>query len=147
MRASFLTRCGPLIGRHAPDGCRPARYRLVKVATMNEVVDLLNKARKLIETPDRWCQGDFARDEKGESVITVSPEACKWCMIGALEKAADTLSLDSSLAYSDAREFLSVAVGESILSWWNDIEGRTHTEVLQAFDRAIKLAQGKTDDE
>jgi hypothetical protein len=52
------------------------------------------------------------------------------------------MSLDPS-PYEDtsSHAILERAIGERFIGDWNDAPGRTHAEVLEAFDRAIALAE------
>lgn len=105
-----------------------------------EVMDLLREARALISDPDKWTQGALARNAHGSEVAHYSPDACKWCAVGAISRVAasnnasyDTeMSAYSSLVQASRRLFYSDAVGEV-----NDTH--SHTDVLALFDRAIEL--------
>lgn len=107
------------------------------------VVELLTRARKRIERPECWTQGEFARDEYGDEVPSRDEDAVCWCMYGAVTAH---VSIHSS-QFTTASEFLHKAVGQilgeepdDIAEDFNDTDGRLHSEVLAAFDRAIELA-------
>jgi hypothetical protein len=46
--------------------------------------DTLVAARALIDTPETWAQGTYARDSLGNGVSTMAPEACCRCAEGAV---------------------------------------------------------------
>ena len=81
-----------------------------------------------------WCQGMAARDEFGEPVEPFSASARGWSAAGALariwERSDDRFgpALD---AFQVANLALAVVVGE-VPQVWNDAEGRTQWEVLDA---------------
>lgn len=42
------------------------------------------KIYEFLDSPDKWCGGAMARNARGEPCNMNSSEACKWCLIGAL---------------------------------------------------------------
>lgn len=97
------------------------------------VVDILKRARALIEEPEHWCQGSTALDFELHPVLPTGPTACRWCLYGALcnvgggtypNAVADLLTRTTRTKYW-ATQF-------------NDKVG--HLAVLAALDRAIALA-------
>ena len=56
---------------------------------MNYVSTLavLERARELVSNKETWCRGADARNDRGISVGTGSPEAVKFCSQGALQRA------------------------------------------------------------
>ena len=99
--------------------------------------DILRAAKARIATPERWTRGRMARDEDGNGVQSVSEHACAWCSIGAVE--AETGASTSALVR--ALRALNRAIDNKPIDDWNDAPGRTHAEVLAAFDRAIAIAE------
>lgn len=53
-------------------------------------MNLLKRARARIANPENWCQGVSAMDKNGDRVWTRSPDAVKWCALGALAASTDT---------------------------------------------------------
>lgn len=84
--------------------------------------DVLIAARAKIERPEDWCQCHY-----------VSLDGAM-CMIGALESVVR----ESTTDYSESKKALANACkpSDGPLTF-NDECGRTHAEVLAAFDRAI----------
>jgi hypothetical protein len=81
-----------------------------------------------------WCQGTAARDEFGEAVEPASVVARAWSAPGALtrvwERSADRFGpgLD---AFEMANLAFAAVVGD-VPQKWNDAEGRTQWQVLDA---------------
>jgi len=111
-----------------------------------EAIDLLREARALISDPDKWTQGTLARNAYGSEVAHYSPDACKWCAVGAISRVAASnnasyeteMSAYSALVQASRILFDSDAVGEV-----NDTH--THADVLALFDRAIELISYPTE--
>jgi hypothetical protein len=95
--------------------------------------EVLIRARKLIEDPKRWTQHASARTGDGEDVLAENPQACQFCLYGALAAVA---------GYGhEERAFAAMwdSLGTHPIDW-NDEPGRSHAEVLAAFDHAIETA-------
>jgi hypothetical protein len=114
---------------------------------VNRVAELLLYAKGLVDTPPKWTTGSSARDAKRKRVYPVVPEAVCFCMTGALSRARwDTAETDEVFG-----------MAHSLLPWerdywyvqsvpaWNDFEGRTHAQVLAAFDSAAAKANSLKD--
>lgn len=101
--------------------------------------DILRAAKARIATPERWTRAAMARDQDGDRVASVSERACAWCSIGAMEAEVGA----STSALVRALRALNLAVDGVPVDIWNDMPGRTHAEVLAAFDRAIALAEAQ----
>ena len=87
---------------------------------MRTIADQLRVARALIDTPEKWIKGSFC-DMHG-----------RHCAVGALGHTdADALSYQA----------LNDVVGGHPITSWNDNRQRTHEDVMDAFDRAIALAE------
>jgi hypothetical protein len=86
--------------------------------------DCLIRARMLIEAKG-WCQGKLQ-----------DPTTGAFCIAGAIMCAsARFASLQTQMDTTDL--FSRIAIGGAGIPRWNDAPGRTVTEVLEAFDRAI----------
>jgi hypothetical protein len=81
-----------------------------------------------------WCQGDIAQDEDGDAVDALSSDARRWSTLGAL------LASWGGGAIDDLRSALAAvhaSIEQAPLEVWNDRPGRTHDDVVAAFERAI----------
>jgi hypothetical protein len=106
------------------------------------IEDMLALAHALVR--EGWCQGAAARDASGRPVAPESAFACRWSAAGALERVwarhEDRFGLGLS-AFERANLAVVSVVGEAPQAW-NDIEGRTVIEVLDALAEAARLEAG-----
>lgn len=87
------------------------------------------KAYELLAEPTAWTQGSYARNKAGKEVDSHSPEACAWCMAGAIEKCYPN-DTELVLIYSRILDEISPLN----VAKFND--SRTHAEVLAILKRA-----------
>ena len=86
------------------------------------------KAYDLLDSPEKWTKGKYARNKAGE-LADIKEGAC-WCVDGAL-----TLCYSGDSEYYKARKRLRNVVGFSIIGW-NDAPERTFEEVQAALRKA-----------
>ena len=98
-----------------------------------ETADILRKARAVIEKPENWTKGTFARSAKGNPVSAVGRAACAWCAVGAVRRVT---GYDQILFSRVGRALSYASDGPSIVTI-NDSPKATHADVLALFDRAI----------
>lgn len=98
-------------------------------------VQILERARALIEDERHWCRGELARDAMGLSVGPTDRSAVKRCALGALVAAACEVTGNHQVAHELAMTATRPFVGATALTHINDAEG--HTAVLTLFDIAI----------
>ena len=94
----------------------------------------LEAAKSLIANPHKWAREAMAYDRKGNEVKPEDPEACRFCMVGALRRVSQT-SADFEQCI---RALRNACQGQSIFTF-NDSHG--HRAVLKAMGRAINLAR------
>jgi hypothetical protein len=113
---------------------------------------MITEARGLVVRG--WCQGTHARDRRGLEVPAWSSEARSWSLLGALlaswqHHEADTRDSDVVAHLADAEalggatKVLGEAVGAASLEQWNDEPQRTQADVLEAFDRALRILEAR----
>lgn len=95
--------------------------------------EILKEAKKLIENPENWTQHAYARTKHDQIIHVNSPLACKFCSLGAVEYLCD-----SNWSDTPAVMFLAKAA-DGPIGLYND--NHTHEEVMQAWDKAIALAE------
>lgn len=105
-----------------------------KAAFGSKPSDILKVAQMYIAAG--WTQGPAAADSKGNDVPYKAPEACRWCMFGAIQAAGQNLQ-----NRSEGHRALERV--EPCYIDWNEAPGRTQDEVLEAFERAIALAEAE----
>ena len=37
-----------------------------------------------LSSPDKWCKGEMAKNADGDEAAEFDPEACQWCLLGAI---------------------------------------------------------------
>jgi len=102
-------------------------------------VQILERARALIEDQRRWCRGDLGRDAMDVSVGPTDCNAERRCALGALVAAAYEFTNDLHLAHELAMTAMRPFVGATALTHINDTEG--HAAILTLFDIAIERDQ------
>jgi hypothetical protein len=100
-------------------------------------IQIVERARALIEDKNRWCRNHVALDANGVSVFPTCLSAVKRCALGALIAAAYELTHDHDVADHLAYEALRPHCGTSTLIHINDTRG--HAEVLALFDEVIAM--------
>lgn len=95
-------------------------------------LEILKAARELIADEQKWCQGTAARDKGGRYVVYSSPEAARFCAVGALwrvQEERDNYGL-TDLLWKKSYELFDLPLATA-----NDIIG--HEAIMQVFDKVI----------
>src|SRR5476649_2905513 len=101
---------------------------------MKARTEVLQKAKELIDTPEKWGQGiDDLCDGK----------ICAALAIGRVARRDTTKDFGWAFRVGDVIKFFGQQVQASSVAEWNDVPGRTHAEVMSAFDLAIKNSEEK----
>ncbi len=103
---------------------------------MSAAAEVLREARKLVERG--WTQDELALAPDGLPVSPESENAVCWCTYGALCRAYHQMP---TIELAEAVVLVEVGAGTDDLIPWNDELGRTQAEVLDAFSKAIELAE------
>lgn len=99
--------------------------------------EILKAAKAVIENPDKWTQGAFARDTQGNRLPGgYGDEATCFCSLGAVEKATQLDWYDTP----DIVVYLEEAIDDQV-AHFND--SASHADVMQMFDKAITLAESE----
>ena len=120
---------------------------------MNEALKILKETRKLLINKG-WTQGSYARDRYGQPAFVNSEYAATFCMLGSFAHVCkskkegspyEVLFVDDAgyTGYSSALRMLRKVVYENsglTIRDFNDFPGRTKTECLEMYDKAIVLA-------
>lgn len=99
---------------------------------MSELRPHLIKARDLIADPSRWSRFSMARDANGSQVLVHSKEACRWCILGAIEKVVPRHLVADVI---DALLVKAAWLGHRSIDDLNDFGG--HLKVLRLFDLTL----------
>jgi len=100
---------------------------------MTTTLDVLRAARALL-TEKGWTQGAQARDAEGHTVSPMSPDAARFCALGALRHAAGSYHVGDPVRALKA----TADCDPGLLSRWNDRPRRKVGSVLALFDRTIR---------
>ena len=99
---------------------------------MLTIVDQLKEGRERVKKG--WTQKTHARNAKGRSVGFRSPKAVQWCVVGSCDCANACVKYLRSIVFSRYPNEQSIVT-------WNDRSERTQEDIIEAFDRAIELAE------
>ena len=110
----------------------PAWHAIRRPECVADTLAVLAMARALLADEQRWCRGSFARGWLDIPVPVRSVFVSRFCMLGAVMRAARKLGLPTVEA-ANALEWQT----RRPVQYWNDDPARTHAEVIAAFDGAI----------
>ena len=98
---------------------------------------IIETARALIADPACWTQGEFARDGDGNPASWKSPRATRFCIWGALHRAAYDLIGDhrQSVIMTDRAACALRARGTSLSG---DNDRGTHADALAVLDMYLR---------
>ena len=111
---------------------------------------------EVIAKSEKWLQGHMAANDKGEHVDPSSPDACKYCMVGAVYCAFKQHVVDSPPSWG-LINFMQCLDDEMTARWsmlyhakyhgsygqFNDSPSTTHEDVLDTLRGAERRYRGK----
>ena len=100
-------------------------------------IQVVERARSLIEKEEHWLRGTLAMDARGNVVCPTDPAARRRCVLGAVIAAAREFTNDSKQAYDLAITIVRSFRGTTTLVNVNDVRG--HAAVLAVLDEAIAM--------
>jgi hypothetical protein len=107
-------------------------------ADQEQVTEVLKRARAVIEDPDHWCAGAFARDALGRPVSPQLEGAVQWCARGAtfrvLALTEEAINSETAMA---VRERLMVAAKDVGGCYITTVNDQGHEKAMKMFDLAI----------
>jgi hypothetical protein len=107
-------------------------------------ITILKRARKLLSKPERWTKGALGKIKHGMPTTNVMmPGVCCFCAEGALRRVCGLGSpYGSTPHFEGAFDALVKTTTKRVSpSKYNDSKRLTHRNLMQWFDRAIKLAE------
>ena len=131
-------------------------------AYRNTVVKILRRTRDLIKEESSWIKGFPAVDKSGNDVKPTDPEACRWCLTGAvtcvlheedivvvMNSLWDMNTLQGSVYRNIAHVLKETNSKRLDLSGFNsqgivglnDYPETTHSEILELIDKTIHHVQ------
>ena len=100
-------------------------------------IQIVERARSLIEKEEHWCRGTLAMDARSNAVCPIHAAARRRCVLGAVIAAAREFTNDSKQAYDLAITIVRLFRGTTTLVNVNDVRG--HAAVLAVLDEAIAV--------
>jgi hypothetical protein len=101
--------------------------------------DTLRAAKALIEKPENWHVGYYAKTPGGDDTWGDLPQACKWCALGALQKVSGDPYFPIGRRDHVTLEAAARKLGYDCASLLNDTTD--HATVMRMFDLAIEMAE------
>ncbi len=107
------------------------------------VLEILQRMRTLLTPRGAWIQKSWARDAEGDEVCPESPEAKRFCLIGAYYHitgiGADRAAGNRGMMPDESSVIRSLGFDPvDDVTGWNDKDKRTKRAVLARIDRAIE---------
>jgi hypothetical protein len=102
---------------------------------------VLRRAKTLLNSPDNWLKEEFAVAADNSRVFPFSSNACRFCLIGALNRAEFELYERADQLYGT--ECLQRIAGRSIRIFgvmpvaFNDNPATTHGDIIRYLDALI----------
>lgn len=94
---------------------------------------------ELLEDPNHWTQGTYARNKYGDQAISYSDEATCFCLLGAIYRvyAGSPDKVNNAIGRL-SEEFVKMGLPQDCGNWvtWQDERETTHEEVLELVKRA-----------
>lgn len=105
----------------------------------------LIKTLSLIEAPESWTRGTYARAADGQSIDRYSPDAVCFCLQGAYNRAVretvnpagGPFSAREMVLNQRIKDALRMQAGMVDLTLYNDAPGTTHQDVIKCLNRTI----------
>jgi hypothetical protein len=99
-------------------------------------VQIIERAKELVQDQSHWCRGYLAVDADGNSADPTSSEAMRRCALGALLTAAYQLTNSQEKSCELATNALRPLCGSNKVVLVNDYQD--HAAILAIFDEAIQ---------
>ncbi len=91
------------------------------------------KVRELLSDPSRWTQGTFARNRNGIPTSSNAPDACKWCLLGAIRKCYPEEG-DYGKSWRKLKDAVYEYTGTDLAAVFNDTA--KHEDILKVLEIA-----------
>lgn len=94
------------------------------------------KVSELLDSPNKWCQHAYAKNSRGEPVLSYAKEATCWCLIGAIDACYPLEYVRGPQEHDEIMQKLKDTIGITNVATWNDDPSRTFEEVREAVLKA-----------
>jgi hypothetical protein len=119
--------------RRTREGCSKICTEVLMARPLK--VQIIERAKELIQDERHWCRGYLAVDARGVSADPTGAEAIKRCALGALMAAAYQLTTNKFWADELAVNALRPFCGSNTIVLTNDHRG--HGATIALFDEAL----------
>lgn len=105
------------------------------------ILEVLKKARALIDIPEKWTKGYAARDKRDRPISFSAEGAVCFCLLGAIAKV--TVGSQGGPAMASVTDFFQdlIPMPSSGIMLFNDNKFTTHADIMQLLDTAIAKAE------
>lgn len=86
------------------------------------------KTYELLDSKEKWMQGDWSADKDGSYVACTSERAACWCVAGAFIRCYPDID-ERDGVIEKLRKKIELQSGLSSIFVWNDAQERTYEEV------------------
>lgn len=83
------------------------------------------KIKELLDSPEKWTKGYWAKTKEDENISPLDIYASKWCLVGAVRFCYQNIEYNVLARIKEALNNFSVGG----LTEWNDAPERTFEEV------------------
>ena len=106
------------------------------------IIEVLTDARALLRVRGAWTQHHNARDSSGIPTDPTDPNACKFCALGAMQRAFGLTDEAPFVTAKPITDILTLALPRRAISIpeWNDQPSRTRRDVVNLYTRALEIA-------
>ncbi len=94
-----------------------------------------HESQELLSDPNKWTKKCYARNERGESVVSDDESATCWCLYGALNKCY-VRGEQWVEAHKRIENALRIETGSERIVAFNDSEATTHEDLMRVLERA-----------
>jgi hypothetical protein len=114
---------------------------MAKVTVKAADVAVLKRARQLIGRRGGWTLGGMCQNRHGEEVPITAAEACRFCVSGALHRAAIESDARRVGTVTRLLALMANVTGRDSVVTVSDQRGVRKADVLRWFDKAVLVAQ------
>lgn len=106
------------------------------------------KVRDKLSRNSRWCKGDAAKDSRHMPVRPIHPDACQWCLAGAISRVTSGYRPNQEHGHHTRFCRAYNAISEHIERYksveeFNDAAETEHQDILNLLDKTINTLEAR----